>query len=67
MTGNCCRVAVDNIENCMPEEDFPFFRKMALSDGLSIFAISVGKSRPASHADTILKKHNYQFAALSFH
>lgn len=53
MTGNCCRAAVDSIENCMSEEDFPLsLRNMSLSDGLSTFAISVRKYRPVSHADT---------------
>lgn len=66
MTGNCCRVTVDSIENCLPEEDFPIsFRNMSLSDGLSTFVVSVGKYRLVSHADTILKKNT--ITALSFH
>ena len=53
MMGNCCRVAVDSFEDCMSEEVFPLsFRNMFLSDGLSAFALSIGKYRPVSHADT---------------
>lgn len=53
MTANCCRVADDSIEDCMSEEVFPLsFRNTILSDGLSAFALSIGKYRPLSHADT---------------
>lgn len=37
----------------MSEEDFLLsFRNMSLPDALSTFAVSVGKYRPVSHADT---------------